>query len=126
VLVVEPVLANSVFIDNEDGSGLHSFSPTVGEIGNVYEVRFIATDPSLAADTITTHFLVTASLRGDADNDARYSMNDIVKVLHYLFRNGSSPQPLQAGDADNTGTVNLGDVSFMINFIYNAGPRPPQ
>ncbi len=126
-LSVVPVLANSVFIDNTDGSGLHSFSPTVGEIGNVYEVRFIVTDhPSLTSDTLITHFLVTASLRGDADNDAKYTLNDIVKVLHYLFRNGSSPQPFQAGDADNTGSVNLGDVSYMINFIYNAGPRPPQ
>ncbi|MFH1374703.1 MAG: Ig-like domain-containing protein [bacterium] len=115
------------FTDNGDGTGTFYYSPDVGVIGSVFQVLFIAEDyPAGAADTIVTHYRVNNFMRGDTDDNDKYTFNDIVVLTNYLFREGNIPLPSEAGDADLSGSINVSDIAYMVNFLYNSGPRPPQ
>jgi hypothetical protein len=120
-----PVGAN--FVDNGNGTGTFAYTPEVTEIGSVFQVIFSATDyPAGIADTIITHYRVNTFKRGDTDNDNKYTMNDIVLLINFLFRGSVAPEPLEAGDVDQSGAINVSDVAYLVNFLYNSGPRPPQ
>jgi hypothetical protein len=121
-----PAITNSSFIDFGDGSAVLFFSPSVDQIDSVYTVTFIVQDPSLAADTVITTISIVLLMRGDADANQIYTMNDIVYLISYIFRNGSEPQPATSGDVDNSGDINVSDIAYLVNYMYNSGPKPPQ
>ena len=105
---------------------VYTFNPDSTQLGAVMAVTFIATDAFSAADTIVTNFRIDSFLRGDLDDNAKYTMNDVVYVVNYIFHNGQAPNPLNAGDIDYSGGINVADIAYLINFMYKAGPRPPQ
>jgi hypothetical protein len=121
-----PTVANSLFIDSANGAAIYYYTPDNLDLGQVFRVTFIASDPILAADTVTTVLRVTQFLRGDIDNNAKYTMNDLAYLIGYLFRQGPAPSTMESADVDGDAGVNIGDISFLINFLYLNGPRPPQ
>jgi len=115
------------FVDHGDGTGTFTCIPDLGNVGSVYQVVFTATDnPGGAADTIITHYHVNSFARGDVDGNTKYTMNDIVFLISYLFRGGAAPTPIEAGDVDQSGAINVSDIAYLVNYLYNSGPRPPQ
>jgi hypothetical protein len=66
----------------------------------------------------------TVVLRGDANGDGIVNLSDTIYLLNYLFKGGSSPDPLEAGDANCDGSINLADVIFLLNFLFKEGPLP--
>ena len=122
-----PPVSNVSFVDHGDGTGTFTYTPKVTDIDSVYQVIFTAADyPEGAADTIITHYRVNSFMRGDVDNNGKYTMNDIVYLINYLFRGGATPVPLEAGDVDASGAINVSDVTYLINYLYHSGPPPPQ
>jgi hypothetical protein len=69
---------------------------------------------------------VQTFMRGDADANDQYTMNDIVYLANFMFRGGPAPIPLDAGDVDMSGTIGVSDIAYLVNFLYKSGPRPPQ
>ncbi len=121
-----PVNPNAQFVDSANGAATYFYTPDNLDLGTSFRVTFIARDPSLAADTVTTVLKATAFLRGDVDNNAKYTMNDLAFLIGYLYRQGPAPQPMEAADVDHDDAVNIGDISYLINYLYLNGPRPPQ
>ncbi len=61
---------------------------------------------------------------GDCNRDAIVDVGDVVYLINYLFKNGPSPQPLQAGDVNLDTVVDVGDVVYLINYLFKAGQPP--
>ena len=121
-----PIIPNATW-DTLNSEGTYSFTADVGQVGSVFEILFIATDPLGVADTMITHLAVqSVYLRGDTDANGLYTLNDVVYLSSFIFREGPSPHPVETADVDGSGAVNVSDVVYMVNFLYNAGPRPPQ
>lgn len=63
-------------------------------------------------------------LRGDANNDGKVSVSDIVYLVNYLFKGGPSPAPIQRGDANCDSKVMVSDVVYLVNYLFKGGPPP--
>ena len=124
-LEATPVIANASW-DTTGGVGTYYFAPDFNQVGEVFQVSFIATDGTGLADTMITNLNVVSMLRGDIDGNNKYTLNDVVLLAGYIFRGGEAPDPMDVGDADMSGAVDVADIVYMINFLYHAGPRPPQ
>ncbi len=126
VLEASDTLTGAVLVDNGDGTGYYLYNPDTASVGLIFPVSFYVTDPSGAADTISTEYRVQSFKRGDADGSGMYTMNDVVYMINYVFRGGPEPVPFELGDADMNGAIEVADIVYMVNFMYKGGPRPPQ
>lgn len=121
-----PIMDGATFIDYGDGTASYQFTADSVYMDSVLTVTFVATDhPAGATDTLVTHSLVVSYLRGDLDNNSKFTMNDIAYLIGYLFRDGPSPDVSETADVDADGSVNIGDVSYLIYYVYYYGPQPP-
>jgi len=125
-LTASPIVPNASFTDFGDGTGEYTITPDNLQLGMIYEVTFVATDPTMLTDTLITNLRVVSVMRGDADFNYSYSMNDVVFLVSYLFRGGPEPSIVEAGDVDNSGTIDISDVAYLVNYLYLSGPKPPQ
>jgi hypothetical protein len=124
-LTAEPILTGAAMVDSGTGGGAYFYTPVIADVGTIKQVSFIASDGSLA-DTITTNYRILSFMRGDSDGDLKYTINDVVYLVSYLFRSGPAPSPIEAGDANRSGSVNINDITYMVNFLYKSGPKPPE
>jgi hypothetical protein len=118
-------ITSYTFADSTNGAGTLAYTPLLTDLGNVDQVQFIATDPLGAADTLVTNLRVVNFLRGDVDDNARYTMNDLVTLLGYMFRGGVAPEHMEAADVNADNSINVADVTYLVNYLYFSGPRPP-
>lgn len=121
-----PIIAGATFVDNGDGTAYYRFNADSSYMDSTIEVTFVAHDyPYGASDTLVTHSLVVSYLRGDLDNNSKFTMNDIAYLISFLFRDGPAPNVAETADVDADGSVNIGDVSYLIYYVYYYGPQPP-
>jgi PKD repeat protein len=71
--------------------------------------------------TETWHFIVGC---GDLTGDCLVDGGDVVFLINYVFRDGPSPDPLEAGDVNEDGTVDSADIVHLINYLFRNGPAP--
>jgi agmatine deiminase len=83
----------------------------------------IAADPFHADTQMVT---VCTYICGDANRDQNIDLGDVVQLINYLYKSGSTPLPKEAGDCNRDGKVDLGDVVYLINYLYKAGSPPCQ
>ncbi len=127
VIEAFPILPGATWQDNGNGTGVYTFRAESEYLDSVLQVTFVATDyPSMASATMVTHSVVVSYLRGDLDNSADYTINDVAFLIGYLFRNGPAPEIPDAADVDGDGMVNVGDVSYLIYYMWYYGPQPPR
>jgi len=120
-----PMLPGAVFAETGDGTWIYSFRADSTSLGNIYEITFVVTDyPGLATDTLVTHPIIVAFLRGDLDSDNLYSVNDIAYLVDYLFRDGPPPPVLGSADVDANGVITISDLSYLIYYMFKRGPQP--
>ena len=83
-------------------------------------------NPSYALE-VTYHLTVEACLfrRGDANDDGKFDLADIVFTLDYLFGSGSPLACQDAADADDDGRLNLTDAVFSLNHLVRGGSSLP-
>ncbi len=63
-------------------------------------------------------------LCGDANGDLTVNLLDITFLISYLYKDGATPDPLEAADADGNGLINILDITYLISFLYKDGPAP--
>ncbi len=119
-------LTGAALINDGGNTARHVYDPDNSDVGLVYLITFIATDPSALTGTESVYFNISTSKRGDVDNSGLYGTPDIFYLINYIFRGGPEPYPLSSGDADMSGEIDVSDIVYMVNFLYKGGPRPPQ
>jgi hypothetical protein len=70
----------------------------------------------------TLDTVVVTSLRGDADGDRVITVNDIFRVINFLFAAG--PAPIDNSDVNGDSRTDVLDVFYFINYIFGDGPAP--
>ena len=63
-------------------------------------------------------------LCGDANGDESINIGDAVFLINYVFKGGSTPDPLESGETNCDGNVNVGDAVYLINYIFKSGSAP--
>lgn len=89
---------------------------------NVSEGWFVDDVLMKAAPTAAGPFFI----RGDADNNGRVDISDMVYLQDYIFGGGPPPPPpCDRGDVNDDGAVDILDMNYLTNFIFSGGDEPP-
>ncbi len=69
---------------------------------------------------------VLSIARGDADNSGGIDINDLTRLIDYMFISFEPPFPTPLlGDCNCDGQVEAsGDLTYMVNFLFLEGPPP--
>ena len=67
---------------------------------------------------------ISIYILGDANNDKKLNVSDVIYLINYLFKGGAEPVPVEAGDANCDGHNNVSDVIYLINYLFKGGPEP--
>ncbi|MEW5922585.1 MAG: dockerin type I domain-containing protein [Candidatus Zixiibacteriota bacterium] len=62
--------------------------------------------------------------RGDVDHNDIINLNDIIRILSYIYNEGQILGPIEVADVNCDGTINILDIIFLINYLYRNGPSP--
>lgn len=94
---------------------------TVDYSANVYVTGCSYGDGSL--DWCTIKYV--QFLRGDANQDKKVNVADIVYLVSYLFKQGCVPKPIQqVGDANCDEKVTVSDIVYLVAYLFKHGPQP--
>jgi subtilisin-like proprotein convertase family protein len=61
---------------------------------------------------------------GDVNSDGNVSVSDVVFLIYFLFKQGTSPHPLWRGDANGDCQVSVSDIVYLISYIFKSGSAP--
>ncbi|MDP3025232.1 MAG: SBBP repeat-containing protein [candidate division Zixibacteria bacterium] len=75
-------------------------------------------------DYVTIKYSQLLFYRGDANQDKKVTISDIVYLISYLFKGGPPPYPFASGDCNCDGTVTISDVIFLVSYLFKGGPKP--
>ena len=110
-------------------TGNYSWAPVMADASlTPYTVDFTTNDCWGSSGTIAQQIRVF--VHGDANQDNKISVSDVVYLINYLFKGGPAPQVMMAGDAngDTPETcipkVSVSDVVYLINYLFKGGPFP--
>ncbi len=79
-------------------------------IGGIY--LFLAVSPAQAL------------ISGDANNDTKVNLGDIIYLVNYIFKGGPSPVIRFSGDVNANCQTNLSDLIYLVNYVFKGGPLP--
>ena len=63
-------------------------------------------------------------LNGDANQDQKVSVSDVVYLINYLLKGGQEPYFLASGDVTRDCQINISDVIYLINYLFKGGSAP--
>jgi hypothetical protein len=61
---------------------------------------------------------------GDTDSSGGIDIDDIVRLIGYIFIGAEPPQPLESADVNCSGDIDIDDVVYFITHIFKNGPAP--
>lgn len=61
---------------------------------------------------------------GDANNDYRIDVTDVVLVINYLFIHGPAPCPYHSSNTNGDGIINSSDIVCLINHLFCGSTFP--
>lgn len=64
-------------------------------------------------------------VRGDANQDRRYNIADVISVLDTLYRGGALPRCVDASDVNDDGKLNITDPIYLLQHLFQGGIDPP-
>jgi hypothetical protein len=100
------------------------FTDSTAQLGKPYYYLVSATDFSGNESNHSNEAMGIRYIIGDANTDGQVSVSDIIYLINYLFRSGSSPRPVEAGNVNCENQVNITDVVYLINYLFKGG-KPP-
>jgi len=65
-----------------------------------------------------------SSVCGDANNDGKVTISDVVYLINYLFKGGPAPTHMESADANGDGSITSADCVYLINYLFKGGPAP--
>jgi hypothetical protein len=74
-----------------------------------------------------TFEVVSQATCGDANNDGKIDVGDIIYLINFLFKGPSYPAPVPqycCGNANGDGLCTVGDVVYLINYLFKGGSAP--
>jgi hypothetical protein len=101
-----------------------TFADSTAELGRTCYYLASATDFSGNESDPSDEVVGVRYITGDATADGLIDIGDVVYVLNYLFRSGSTPTPLAAGDVTCDGIIDLEDTIHLLNYLFKNGPPP--
>jgi hypothetical protein len=63
--------------------------------------------------------------RGDANEDGRLDLADVVKTLFTLFQGGPPPACAKSADTNDDGRADIADGIFVLFYLFRQGSPPP-
>lgn len=72
---------------------------------------------TIEIEKIKVGFSVNDYIRGDANNDKKINVGDIVAIANYLLELPNASFHLKAADANLDGKVNVGDIVAIANYL---------
>jgi hypothetical protein len=97
------------------------------EVGETVSVTLTADMHSIQDVPLESDYVWSFTIminRGDCNGDGVIDVGDVVYLVNYLYKNGSSPNPLESGDTNCDGKVDVGDVVFLLNYLFKSGIPP--
>jgi uncharacterized protein (DUF362 family) len=62
---------------------------------------------------------------GDQNMDGVVTSSDVIYLVNYVFKGGSTPLPCRAaGDLNCDGVVTSSDIIYIVNFVFKGGAAP--
>ena len=77
-----------------------------------------------SSDFQSDPFRFSLFILGDANDDGKIDVSDVIYLVNYLFIDGPEPEPLEAGDANSDDKIDIADVVYLINYLFLDGPPP--
>jgi len=110
-----------------NGPGNDTDYPTalaVDDSGNVYVTGYSWNGFNFDYATIKyVHFGCLAK-SGDANNNGKADLGDIIFQANWIFKDGPLPVTYCTGDVDGNGSNTYLDLVYLINYLFKNGPRP--
>lgn len=60
---------------------------------------------------------------GDANNDGKVDVSDIVEIINYILKSPSENFKEANADVDEDGNIDKGDVELIANYLLNVAPK---
>jgi hypothetical protein len=98
-------------------------APFNASAGLVFSNDFTDNVLLVSSDLYFTHCPVF--IRGDANDDARVDISDVVTILGFLFLGEGEIRCEHAADANNDGMLEITDPIYIIQFLFLGGAPPP-
>jgi hypothetical protein len=65
------------------------------------------------------------TVTGDLNGSGTLEASDIIEMVNFVFKSGSTPTPCEAiADVNCSGTVNASDIIKMVNHVFKSGTPP--
>jgi len=76
-----------------------------------------------AYDAVTGQFQTSQTKSGDLDGNGEVNINDVIRLIDYVF--GQGPPPVAPGNPDMNcdGIVDGFDIEYFMNRVFHHGPR---
>jgi len=62
--------------------------------------------------------------RGDVNATSTITSTDIIFLVNYVFKNGTSPTPVNLADVNCDGQATASDVIYLVNYVFKGGDQP--
>ena len=63
-------------------------------------------------------------VEGDADNNGKVDISDLVYIVDYMFLGGPPPFSLNAADVDGSCQIDVSDLVYFAEYMFLGGPAP--
>jgi len=93
-------------------------------VDTVIYLAIKASDEVLLWSNISKIIVVCCNKPGDANEDDRYNILDVLYILSYMYRNIPAKSCAAEIDANGDGIINMLDMAYMVSFLYYHGPQP--
>ncbi|MGB7060975.1 MAG: dockerin type I repeat-containing protein [Candidatus Zixiibacteriota bacterium] len=89
-----------------------------------YDVKVKAKDTYDHESDWSEALAISVYARGDCNGDGIVNVGDVLYLINYLYKNGSTPLPFWTGDVNCDREINLADVVYLINYLFRQGSPP--